>query len=237
MSKSAPLNNPLIFALDVDEEKVALNLVEQTADLVGGMKIGPRLMLRYGPSFVKAVAKRAPVFLDMKFFDIPSTMVSAVRSAFDIGATLVTVHAQAGIEALTQLAKLEEEYQKTAPVRVLSVTMLTSFEQRTLPLVLKNQSIDQHVDELVKLVTQAGLTGVVCSPHELETLRKYKDLYLVTPGIRVVTKPGEDQKRVMGPQEALGAGATAIVVGRPILEASSPRWAAQEILKQITDSI
>lgn len=234
MTKSfAPLKNPVILALDVDDEKRARQILEETADLVGGIKIGPRLMLRYGAPFVKDVAAKCPVFLDMKFFDIPSTMVSAVRSAFDIGSSLVTVHAQAGIEALSALAKLEEEYRKNSNVKILAVTILTSFDQKTLPRILIDQPIDKHVDSLVGLVKESGLNGVVCSPHELSTLTHYKDLYLVTPGIRSEVKPGEDQKRVMGPADALRAGATALVIGRPILEADSPREACEQILSKI----
>jgi orotidine-5'-phosphate decarboxylase len=233
MATCAPLKNPLILALDIDDEVRAWELVEQTADLVGGIKIGPRLMLRYGPQFLQRVAAKAPVFLDMKFFDIPSTMVSAVRSAFDIGACLVTVHAQAGIEALTQLAKLEEEYRKTKDVKILAVTILTSFDQKTLPGIVKEQTIEQHVEQLARLVVQSGLNGIVCSPHELEALKKYNDLYLVTPGIRTEVKPGEDQKRVMGPKQALEAGAKALVIGRPILEASSPLSKCQQILADL----
>ena len=231
MTSFSPLKNPLILALDVDDEGQALDLVEQTSSVVGGIKIGPRLMLRYGSRFVQRVAQKAPVFLDMKFFDIPSTMVSAVRSAFDIGSSLVTVHAQAGIEALSQLARLEEEYRRTSDVKVLAVTILTSFDKSTLPGVLKDQPIDQHVDELAQLVIGSGLNGIVCSPHELTRLSKYQSLYRVTPGIRMIAKPGEDQKRIMGPREALDRGATALVVGRPILEAESPLTASQKILE------
>lgn len=234
MGLYSPLKNPLILALDIDEDQKALEIVEQTADIVGGIKIGPRLLLRYGPEFLKRVARQAPVFLDMKFFDIPSTMVSAVRSAFDVGASLVTVHAQAGPEALCQLAKLEEEYRKTNNVKVLSVTILTSFDRKTLPPVLKDQSIDDHVEQLVGLVKSSGLNGIVCSPHELANLgSKFNDLYLVTPGIRSEVKLGEDQKRTMGPKEALNSGATALVIGRPILEAESPLEACRSILHSI----
>ncbi len=231
-----PLKNPLILALDVDNESQAHEIIHQTYSIVGGIKIGPRLMLRLGPQFLKQVADKSAVFLDMKFFDIPSTMISAVRSAFDIGASLVTVHAQAGSESLKQLAKLEEEYRKTKDVKILCVTILTSFEEKTLPLILKNQSIDEHVDELVKLVTDSGLNGIVCSPHELMTLKKYQNLYLVTPGIRSEIKPGEDQKRIMSPKEALEAGATAIVIGRPILEAQSPYDKCKSLLSDIGHS-
>lgn len=234
MLKCAPLKNPLILALDLDEERKAWEMVEQASDIVGGIKVGPRLMLRYGSPFLKKVAARSPVFLDMKFFDIPSTMVSAVRSALDVGASLVTVHAQAGIEALTQLAKLEEEYRQTSNVKILAVTILTSFNPNTLPPILKSQSIGRHVEDLVQLVQSSGLNGVVCSPQELEALSRFNNLYLVTPGIRMDSHAKGDQKRVMGPREALRAGATAIVVGRPILEASSPVAACREMVALLT---
>lgn len=233
MSDCSPLRNPLILALDVDDEKRAWSLVEETGSLVGGIKIGPRLLLRFGPQFLKRVASVAPVFLDMKYFDIPSTMVSAVRSSFDIGASLVTVHAQAGRLALEGLAQLESEYQKTGPVRILAVTVLTSFDDAGLPSVLKKQSIEDHVLELAQLVSDSGLKGIVCSPHELGALKRYKDLYKVTPGIRTAPKPGEDQKRVMGPKEAMAAGSSALVIGRPILEAESPRALCESILKSM----
>jgi orotidine-5'-phosphate decarboxylase len=233
----APLTNPLCVALDVDDKDRAFQLVEDIGDIAGGFKIGPRLILRYGPEIIRSISRFAPVFLDMKYFDIPSTMVSAVRSSFDAGAKLVTVHAQAGIRALTDLAKLEEEYAKTGPVKILCVTILTSFDSASLPGILKNQPIDQHVLELVKLVKLSGLTGVVCSPHELAPLNEYRDMYFVTPGIRGTEQCAsnvaaiQDQKRVLSAREAMNLGANAIVVGRPIIEARNSR---EEAIKYCT---
>lgn len=231
--KCKPLKNPLILALDLDDEIKAWNIVEQTSSIIGGIKIGPRLMLRYGPSFLKKMVEIAPVFLDMKFFDIPSTMVSAVRSAFDLGVSLVTVHAQAGSVALEQLAKIESEYQKTKSVKILSVTILTSFEESTLPVILKEQPIQKHVADLAHLVIQSGLNGLVCSPHELNQFSKFNNLYLVTPGIRTEKDEKGDQTRVMSPHDAFQAGATALVIGRPILQAQSPLLACQKILNEL----
>jgi orotidine-5'-phosphate decarboxylase len=226
-SVSAPLLNPLCVALDVDDRSQAFQLAEDLADVAGGFKVGPRLILRYGPSVIEKISKHGPVFLDMKYFDIPSTMISAVRASFDAGAKLVTVHAQAGIRALSELAKLEEEYNKTSKVKILCVTMLTSFDSATLPSILKDQSIDQHVFELVKLVQLSGLTGVVCSPHELQALQEISNMYYITPGIRGAdgksAAPTQDQKRVMSAKEAVKLGANGIVVGRPIIEAKNPR--------------
>jgi orotidine-5'-phosphate decarboxylase len=217
--------NPLIVALDVDSRERALRLAEDLSDVAGAYKIGPRLIHRYGESIVKDVARHAPVFVDCKFFDIPSTMVAAVRASFESGATLVTVHAQAGIEALQELAKLEKELNQQRPFQVLCVTMLTSFSKETLPPVLKDQSIQDHVLQLAELVKSAGLNGLVCSPEELSALRD-QGFYLVTPGIRFTLEEKGDQKRVLGPHEAINEGASALVVGRPIIEAKNPREAA-----------
>lgn len=236
----APLLNPLCVALDVDDRDQAFKLAEDLGDIVGGFKIGPRLILRYGPSIIQKIAQYAPVFLDMKYFDIPSTMVSAARASFDAGAKLITVHAQAGIEALNELAKLEEEYNKTGKVKILCVTILTSFDATTLPSILKTQAIEQHVIELVKLVQSSGLTGVVCSPQELSALQELEDMYYITPGIRgAETKsilPTQDQKRVMSAKDAIQHGANGIVVGRPIIEATNPRAEATKYCTSVFSS-
>jgi orotidine-5'-phosphate decarboxylase len=236
-SKYYPLKNPLIIALDVDLDLQALKLAEDLSDFAGCFKVGPRLLFRYGPAIIKQIAKWAPVFVDFKFFDIPSTMLSSVQAAFDSGATLVTVHAQAGVEALTQLADLELKLNQIRPFKILCVTILTSFSEETLPSVLKTQSISAHVIELAWLVKKTGLTGLVCSPQELELLSavpELSDLYIVTPGIRGELSPlTQDQKRTMGPSEAIELGASALVVGRPIIEAENPRESAMRFSMSI----
>ena len=222
------MSNPLIVALDVDTRERALQLADELKDVVGGFKLGPRLCLRYGMDFVREVVQRGPVFLDNKHFDIPSTMETAVRASFEAGASLVTIHALSGKEALERLAAVEKELQKQRRFRILAVTILTSWDQQSLPVNLKVQPISQHVVDLAMLVKNSGLNGIVCSPHELDLLQN-QDLYLVTPGIRSSMQTSGDQKRTLGPREALDKGASALVVGRPILEAVSPRQAAQEI--------
>lgn len=222
-----PMNNPLIVALDVDTAEQALQLVDDLADIVGGFKLGPRLCLRYGMDLVQKIAKRGPVFLDNKHFDIPSTMEAAVRASFEAGASLLTVHALSGREALERMAKVEKELNQQRPFRILAVTILTSWDESSLPSNLKSQAVSEHVLELVSLVESSGLKGVVCSPHELDLLQN-RDLYLVTPGIRSSMQNSGDQKRIMGPREALDKGASALVVGRPILEAANIREAAAE---------
>ncbi|WP_374033791.1 orotidine-5'-phosphate decarboxylase [Bdellovibrio bacteriovorus] len=227
--RAHPMKNPIILALDVDTRDKALKIADDVSDIVGGIKLGPRLCLRYGMDFVKEMAQRAPVFLDNKHFDIPSTMEAAVRASFEAGASLVTVHALSGQEALTRMAAVEKELNQQRPFRILAVTILTSWDQNSLPVNMKSQPIAQHVTELAALVKDSGLSGVVCSPHELDLLQK-RDLYLVTPGIRFSMQDSGDQKRIMGPKEALRAGASALVVGRPILEASNIKEAATDFV-------
>ncbi|MGZ3790999.1 MAG: orotidine-5'-phosphate decarboxylase [Bdellovibrio sp.] len=230
--RSLPMSNPLIVALDVDDPGQALKLADNLADVVGGFKVGPRLCLRYGQEFVKEIAARGPVFVDNKHFDIPSTMEAAVRASFEAGASLVTVHALSGYEALSKMAALEKELNQRRSFKILAVTILTSWDQNSLPVNLKQYPISQHVVELADLVLSAGMTGLVCSPHELDLLQN-KGLYLVTPGIRSNMDALGDQKRVMGPYEAIKAGASALVVGRPIIEAKKPRETATEYVMAI----
>lgn len=226
------LKNPLIVALDVDSAEEVKKISTELAGIAGGFKIGPRLVLRYGASLVQEVAQKAPVFLDNKHFDIPSTMEAAVRASFDAGASLVTVHAMSGAEALSRMAEVEKELSQKRPFKVLAVTVLTSWGEKSFAPVFKSQAIGDHVQQLVDLVQAQGLSGVVCSPHELDLLQN-RDLYLVTPGIRFSMAANDDQNRVMTPQEALARGAKALVVGRPILQAADKVQAAQQFLANI----
>ncbi|KHD87125.1 MAG: orotidine 5'-phosphate decarboxylase [Bdellovibrio sp. ArHS] len=226
------MRNPIILALDVDTRDRALKIADELSDIVGGFKLGPRLCLRYGMDFVKEMAQRGPIFLDNKHFDIPSTMEAAVRASFEAGASLVTVHALSGAEALRKMAEVEKELQAQRPFKILAVTILTSWDQSSLPRNMKEQPISQHVTDLVDLVGASGLQGVVCSPHELDLLQN-RDLYLVTPGIRFSMQDSGDQKRIMGPKEALRSGASALVVGRPILEAKNIKEAATDFVMAV----
>lgn len=221
-----------MLALDVDTKEQAQKILDQVGDVVGAIKIGPRLGYQYGAEFIKECAKVAPVFIDNKYFDIPSTMVSAVKTSFHAGATFVTVHALSGSEALTELAKLEKELNQIRPFKILAVTILTSWDQNSIPKSLHPWPVTDHVLSLANLVLDSGLTGLVCSAHELELLKNH-DLYKVTPGIRPDSAAADDQKRVMNPQQAIQAGASALVIGRPILQATNPKQAVLDILKSI----
>lgn len=230
--KWKPFRNPLCVALDVDSRDEAMSLVSETQDIVGGYKLGPRLIHRYGQSLVQEIARKAPVFVDCKFFDIPSTMISAVRAVYEAGASVVTVHALAGREALGELAKLENELRQQREFRVLAVTILTSWGPGSFPPNFKTQTVEQHVVDLAELVKLSGLNGIVCSPNELDLLANM-GLFLLTPGIRLPEDDKGDQKRVLGPFEAIKKGANALVIGRPIVAAKNPRKAANEFLSEI----
>lgn len=229
------LASPYFLALDIDDPKLAVDLTLQTAKFVGGFKIGPRLALRGGPEMVKKIAASAPVFLDMKFYDIPSTMEAAVISCAELGAQYITVHASAGPAALKKLAQVEKVLNESGQsVRILAVTILTSFSQQTLPKYLTSIPIERQVKELAKDVLDSGLTGLVCSPHEVSAVRAlYPTAFLVTPGIRLPEDAVDDQSRAMSPEEALQQGASALVIGRPILKAADPLARAQSLFETL----
>lgn len=234
MSTRATLTNPIFVAVDVDTPEQAMNIVRQTRAFVGGFKVGPRLALRFGDGLLKEIARHGNMFVDNKYFDIPNTMESAVRASFEVGASFCTIHAQAGGEAMSRLAELEEELCRVRPFRILAVTVLTSFRQETLPSVTRGVPIAQQTVELTKLVLDSGLSGIVCSPEEVEALRaKFPSAYLVTPGVRLSHDDHGDQKRVADPLTALRRGASALVVGRPICASLEPALAAKAYYEEI----
>ena len=224
------LKNPIILALDVDSKENALQILDHVGDMVGGIKLGPRLTYNYGASIVTEFAKIAPVFVDNKYFDIPSTMESAVRATFQAGATLTTIHALAGEEALVRMAAVEAELNQIRPFKILAVTVLTSWEKSSFPENFHAWSVENHVRSLSQLVYRSGLRGLVCSGHELEFVTQ-KDFFKVVPGIRLSSDASQDQKRVMTPKEAIRVGAQALVIGRSILKSNNPRETILEILE------
>jgi orotidine-5'-phosphate decarboxylase len=205
----------------------AYKLADEVGEIVGAIKVGPRLVMREGQALITKLAQLAPVFVDMKHFDIPSTMLSGIQASFDAGATLVTVHALAGKEALIECANLEAKLNTQRPFKILAVTVLTSWTQESLPSSLQQKTISEHVLELASVAEEAGLSGIVCSGHELDLLA-YKKAFKVVPGIRMDLEEHQDQKRVMHPKDALKKGANALVIGRPILHADNPKEAAMD---------
>jgi orotidine-5'-phosphate decarboxylase len=228
--------NPILVALDVPQPEDAMRLVEQLAPVVGGFKVGKELFVAAGPDIVRRIrAAGAMVFLDLKFHDIPNTVAKAVAAAVRLDVQMLTVHASGG---RAMLSAAEQAAQETAgkmggsaPL-VLGVTVLTSMDQAALHEVGIEASPGQQVERLAKLAVQAGLRGLVCSPLEVAGLRQLLPghVQLVTPGIRGPGDAVHDQRRTLSPQEALLAGASWLVIGRPICGASNPRAAAEKML-------
>ena len=232
------IKKPLFVALDVNTPEEAFKMASSLEGHIGGFKVGPRLVLPFGKNLVTELSRIAPVFIDCKFYDIPSTMEHSVRAAFSMGASFVTVHASSGKKALQLMAKLEAELRQTRPFSILAVTVLTSFSAEEMPAIGWTGKVEDHVLSLATLARDCGLSGIVCSPHELQLLkRKLPELTYVVPGIRWEDDSLDDQSRTMTPLQAIEAGASALVVGRPILRAADPALAAERIVLSLNGRV
>ena len=223
--------NPIICALDTTDIAIAKKVAQSVSCSVGAIKLGLEFFTANGAAGGAQVAKAGlPVFLDLKFHDIPNTVAGAIRATKDINAFMLTVHTQGG-KAMMQAAVKAAKDLPNKPLMV-GVTVLTSLDKSDLEDIgVKNNLLDQ-VSKLADLAQESGLDGVVCSPHEIEILRARcgADFKLVVPGIRPQGSAIGDQKRVMTPKEALAKGADYLVIGRPITAAENPALAARNIL-------
>jgi len=235
------MRNPIIVALDVPRHDDALRLAEKLAPVVGAFKVGSTLFASVGPEIVRQLrATGVPVFLDLKFHDIPNTVAKAVEAAVQLDVQMLTVHACGGS---AMLAAAEQAAQKTAaelgvpPPLVLGVTVLTSMNSNDLSEIGCAANVARQVERLASLAVKSGLRGLVCSPLEIVALRQMfsMELQLVTPGIRAPDDAADDQARTLSPREAIEAGANWLVIGRPIYAAPNPRAAAEKILASMGD--
>lgn len=234
MKKKIPDNERLIIALDVSSTAQALKWVRKLRGQVKNFKVGSELFTAEGPEVVRKInAEGCRVFLDLKFFDITNTTMGAMRSAAKLKPFMINVHALAGPEALRGCASV---FGKLDSVKLIAVTILTSFTQRELKRAGIETPLEKTVLKLCKNALDCGLSGVVASPSEVLQLRKKfgKDFLIVTPGIRPLGALKDDQKRVATPHQAIKNGADYIVVGRPILNAPHPVKTVKEIIKEIT---
>jgi orotidine-5'-phosphate decarboxylase len=233
------MKNPIIAALDVPAAEQALKLAREVAPAVGAFKIGSELFTSAGPDIVKKIrATGAAVFLDLKFHDIPNTVAKAVASAMRLDVQMLTIHTSGGLEMMRAAEKSAQDAAKLVgrPVPlVLGVTVLTSSDDRTLAEIGCASNVGAQVERLANLAVQAGLRGLVCSPLEIVLLRRIlpAHIQLVTPGIRTGAEKADDQKRTLTPRGAMDAGASWLVIGRPIYAAENPRAAAEKILESL----
>lgn len=243
LSGDAALKDQVLVALDVDTAEAALRLADLLRGAVGGFKIGSRLFTAEGPSIVRALTGRGDrVFLDLKFHDIPNTVATAVAAATELGVWMVNVHASGGAAMMqaAHAAAQERAAQRNvqAPL-VIAVTVLTSMNQVSLRDTGVVIDLMDQVLRLAELTREAGLDGVVASPRETAAIRARfgAQFAIVTPGIRggAASSTHDDQERTMSPADAIAAGASYLVVGRPIIGASDPREAADAIVSSLTD--
>ena len=224
----------LIVALDFPTATAALAHVDQLDNQILWFKVGLELYLAAGNSIIeKLTARGHTVFLDLKLHDIPNTVASAVRTASQTGASLLTLHAAGGPAMLRAAAEAAATI-PSAP-RLLAVTVLTSMDALQLAAIGVPTPPAAQVDRLALMASAEGITGLVCSSHEVAHLRLTlpRETLLVVPGIRSATATTDDQSRTADAPTAIAAGASMLVIGRPITRAPNPAQAAQEILQQI----
>ena len=224
----------LIVALDVSSAAAARKIVAAVGDSASTYKVGMQLYTAEGPAIVRElVSSGRRVFLDLKYHDIPNTVGAAVREAAQLGVSMMTVHASGGgpmLRAASQAAAAQASH----PL-VLAVTVLTSLDENELNTIGIRGTVVGQVLRLGALALSSGCGGVVASAHEATALREElgQNFVIVTPGVRPAGSGKDDQARVVTPAEAIAAGATQIVVGRPITEAADPAAEARAVLSQI----
>lgn len=226
MPTSAP---GLIVALDGLSRREAVDFAQRLSPDDCRLKVGSELFVKGGPELIHTLQEQGfEIFLDLKFNDIPNTVAAACRAAREMRVWMCTVHASGGpamLEAAREAAQDE--------LHVVAVTVLTSLDDKDLDAVGQRPA-DEQVSRLARLARQAGLTGVVCSAREASQIREAcgPDFWIVTPGIRPVAA-ADDQKRTVTPKEAAEAGASHLVVGRPVVRADDPADACRSILAEL----
>jgi orotidine-5'-phosphate decarboxylase len=242
VNNSKILESKVIVALDYANAASALQLVNQLNPSLCKLKVGKELFTAAGPQLVeKLVAKNFDIFLDLKFHDIPNTVKKACQTASNLGVWMLNVHASGGSAMMRSAAEgvdIGSQGNANKPL-LIAVTVLTSMNQASLAEIGIGNSVENQVLTLAKLTQTAGLHGVVSSALEAQLLRQHlpNDFLLVTPGIRPTLANHnhvnqDDQSRVVTPSQALQAGASYLVVGRPITQAENPLKALEAIYKE-----
>lgn len=220
------MSNPIYLALDLPQVEPAKALLEKVKGHIGGVKLGLEFFCAHGPHGMHEIAHMGlPIFLDLKFHDIPNTVAAAMQAVHVYEPAIVTVHASGG-RAMMEDAKAAA----AEGCKVVGVTSLTSMDSADLTATGVYGSAETHVLRLAELAQKAGLDGIVCSGHEVGKVRKqWKDGFFVVPGLRMAGGGTGDQKRVVTPRSARDNGASVLVIGRPISRADDPVAAARAI--------
>ncbi|MGB7925994.1 MAG: orotidine-5'-phosphate decarboxylase [Pyrinomonadaceae bacterium] len=237
-------NNKLIVALDVETAGEAREIFKALKDVAGMFKIGSQLFTSAGPGIVREiVAAGGRIFLDLKFHDIPNTVVAAGVEAARLGVSIFNVHALGGVEMMRRtveaVAETAEREGNERP-SVIAVTVLTSADAATLAEVGIERGTEEQASSLARLAAQCGMDGVVASPHEVALIRdavRSHGFLIVTPGVRPSGSAPDDQKRIMSPAQAVRAGADYLVVGRPVIKAPDPARAARQIIAEMEEAV
>ncbi|GGC17573.1 orotidine 5'-phosphate decarboxylase [Novosphingobium marinum] len=219
-------HNPVFLAVDVPRLETAIDLVQKVSGHIGGLKLGLEFFCAHGHHGVHEMAKIGlPIFLDLKLHDIPNTVAAAMQSIHVLEPAIVTVHASGGRAMMEDAKAAAGENTK-----VVGVTVLTSFDDKDLSGVGIDHSPYEQAMRLAELSKASGLDGIVCSGHEVGAIHKqWKDGFFVVPGLRPAKGKAGDQKRTVTPREARDAGASVLVIGRPISRAENPLAAARSI--------
>lgn len=213
----------IIVALDYPDEKSALELVDKLDSTLCRLKVGKEMFTLLGPAFIEKLHNRDfQVFLDLKYHDIPNTVARACSVAADLGVWMLNVHALGGRRMMEAAA--EAVATKTIKPWLIAVTILTSMSDADLQELGINQTASSMAIKLASIAKNSGLDGVVCSAQEASSMRQSlgDEFLLVTPGIRLAASQADDQRRIMTPADAIQAGSSYLVIGRPITQADDP---------------
>jgi len=228
-----PNKTPIFCAIDKPDLQTALDLCAQLPDGIG-IKLGLEFFNALGIHGLKEIEKQfpnIPIFLDLKYHDIPNTVAGAIRAVTkEFTPAYMNVHAAGGLEMMRAAKEACPE-----GTRLLAVTILTSLNEEAIAQVGYKEGVKDRVLQMAKLTQEAGLDGIVCSSHEIELIRENcgEDFALMVPGIRPAGADKGDQKRIMTPKEAMDKGATHLVIGRPISQNDNPNQSAKDILNSL----
>ena len=223
------MNKSIFVACDVSSHKEILELLSKIHEEISGIKIGLQYITNHSPQEIRELSKfNKPIFYDGKFFDIKNTLIESVKSLKNLNISYATVHLLNGLDAL----KAANEVANDIKIKLLGVSVLTSFSDKDLDLLGFKDQVDHQVQRLIKIASEANLYGVICSPLEIKIIKKIApNLKCFTPGIRQ-DKNKNDQKRTMTAKQALAAGSDCLIIGRPITK-GDPKKNIQEILSSI----